>query len=101
MAAERIPPATESISLPKPSIAPAFFAFGLALAVAGIYLVFMGPSWAYVAAGLIIAVASFAGMVKLSIRSYYRLPRRQDLSTAPLPADTIAPPRRRRDQPSD
>lgn len=90
----RIPEATEIIQLPRPSWAPLFFAAGLTLAIAGIYLKFMGPNWAYVVIGAVIALTALRSMIKAATRDYYRLPREQALSTAPLPAASIKPPQR-------
>lgn len=90
----RIPEATEIIQLPRPSWAPLFFAAGVALMIAGIYLEFMGPNWAYVVIGAVITLSAFRSLVKASTRGYYRLPREQELSTSPLPAASIKPPKR-------
>lgn len=86
--------ATEIIQLPRPSWAPAFFAGGLTLAVAGTYLQFMGPNWAYVVIGLVFVLFSLRSMIKDARRDLYRLPREQELSTAPLPGSQIQPPKR-------
>lgn len=91
----RTPGATEIIQLPRPSWAPAFFAGGLSLAIAGIYIEFMGPNWAYVVIGVVILLASFRSMIKAGRRDLYRLPREQELTAAPLPADSIRPPKPR------
>lgn len=86
--------ATEVIQLPRPSWAPAFFAGGLTLAIAGVYLEFMGPNWAYVVIGLVVLLMSLRSMIKDARREHYRLPREQELSSAPLPAASIKPPKR-------
>lgn len=90
----RIPEATEIIQLPRPSWAPLFFAAGLALAIAGIYLEFMGPNWAYVVIGAVVALSSLRSMIKGAKRDLYRLPREQEVSSSPLPAASIQPPQR-------
>lgn len=90
----RVPEATEIIQLPRPSWAPAFFAAGLALIVASIYLEFMGPNWAYAVIGAVVVLAAFRSLVKSSVRGFYQLPREQELSSAPLPAASIKPPKR-------
>lgn len=91
----RIPEATEIIQLPRPSWAPAFFAGGLALAIAGLYLEFMGPNWAYVVIGAVLMLSSLRSMIKGAQRDLYRLPREQELSSSPLPAASIKPPQRK------
>lgn len=88
----RIPEPTEIIQLPRPSWAPAFFAGGLTLAIAGIYLEFMGPNWAYVVIGAVIALAAMRNMIRESRRDLYRLPREQEVRSAALPAASIKPP---------
>lgn len=89
-------PATETIHLPRPSWAPAFLAFGLTLAVAGLYLEFMGPGWAYSVIGAVIAVAAATSMISGAERSFFSLPRRQRARSATLPAGSIRPHRSRR-----
>lgn len=90
----RVPEATEIIQLPRPSLAPAFFAGGLALAIAGIYLEFMGPNWAYVVIGAVFALVALRTMIVGARRNYYRLPRSQEIRSAALPAASITPPER-------
>lgn len=90
----RIPEATEIIQLPRPSWAPAFFAGGLALAIAGLYLEFMGPNWAYVVIGAVFALTALRSMILGARRDLNRLPREQEVRSATLPAASIQPPQR-------
>lgn len=86
--------ATEIIQLPRPSWAPLFFAGGLTLVIAGLYIEFMGPNWAYVVIGLAFVLSSLRSMIKASKRDFYRLPRRQEISSAPLATTSIEQPKR-------
>lgn len=90
----RIPEATEIIQLPRPSWAPLFLAAGLALAVAGIYIEFMGPNWAYVVIGAVVALSALRSLIVGARRDLYRLPREQEIRSASLPAASIKPPQR-------
>lgn len=87
-----VPPATETIHLPRPSWAPAFLALGVMLTVVGFYLDFIGPNWIYSVAGGIIALAALRSAIVGARRDYFRLPRRQQLESAALPADSIRAP---------
>ncbi|HET8638685.1 MAG TPA: hypothetical protein VFL89_00385 [Solirubrobacterales bacterium] len=95
MSAERnVPEPGEQIYSPRPSWAPAFFAFGLALAVCGIYAEgFMVRGWIYSIIGLIVVLAAVRGLVRGGIRDFYRLPRKQKVRGAVLPIEPIKPPR--------
>jgi hypothetical protein len=87
---KRIPPASETIQVPRPSWAPAFFALGATGAVAGIYangFVFSSFIWSYL--GIIVLLFAFRAIVRSSIRSYYSLPRRQEPRPATLPIEQI------------
>ena len=95
MAEQQIPRATEQIHPTRPSWAPAFFAFGLALAIAGIYAQgWILRGWVYSILGLIFVVFALISMVRGAGRDFYRLPRRQRVRGAVLPAASIRPPRR-------
>lgn len=85
----------EQVYLPRPSWAPAFFAFAAALALVGIYVgdSFMLPGWVYALIGGIVMLAALRSMVSGGRRSFYRLPRRQRSRGAVLPIETISPPR--------
>ncbi len=85
-----IPAPSELVYLPKPSWAPAFFAAGIALVIGGFYLgEFMLPGWFYTLAGAIIAVVALRRMIVIAVRDFYRLPRRQRVRGAVLPAATM------------
>lgn len=87
--ARRVPEPTEIIQLPRPSWAPLFLALGLTAMLCGVFITFMGPSWFYVAAGAVVALAAFRSMVAGARRDYFRLPRRREVQSATLPADSI------------
>jgi hypothetical protein len=77
---------TELIYLPSPSWAPALLAAGLGGVIAGIY-----TWWPYgVIAGVVAIFALFA-WIRDARSEFGRLPRRQRLTTAAIPA---VPPRR-------
>lgn len=97
MSAERrdIPQPSERVYAPRPSWAPALFAFAAALAVCGIFAEgFMVRGWIYSVIGGIALLAAFRTMARGAVRDYLRLPRRQRVRGAVLPVRTIAPPRR-------
>jgi hypothetical protein len=84
----------EQVYLPRPSWAPALFAFALALTLCGIFAEgFMVRGWIYSIIGAIVVLAAFRGMVRGAVRDYFRLPRRQRVRGAVLPVETIRPPR--------
>ncbi len=84
----------ELVYSPRPSWAPVFFGFALALAVCGIFAQgFMVRGWIYSIIGIVIALAAFRSMARGSIRDYYRLPRKQRVRGAVLPVEQISPPR--------
>jgi hypothetical protein len=95
MSQERhIPEPGELVSRPRPSWAPAIFAFAIALAACGIFAEgFMVRGWIYSIIGLVVALFALRGMVKDATRAYFRLPRRQRVRGAVLPVETISPPR--------
>jgi hypothetical protein len=85
-----IPAPTELVYLPKPSWGPAFFAAGIALLIGGFYLgEFMLPGWFYSLVGAIVALAALRSMIAIAVRDFYRLPRRQRIRGAVLPAATM------------
>jgi hypothetical protein len=89
-----IPEPGEVVYQPRPSWAPAILAFALALAVCGIFAQgFMVRGWIYSIIGGIVALFAFRSMVRDSIRSYYKLPRKQSVRGAVLPVEQILPPR--------
>jgi hypothetical protein len=89
-----IPEPGELVYQPRPSWAPAVFAFALALAVCGIFAEgFMVRGWIYSIIGIVVALFAFRSMVKDAIRSYFRLPRKQHVRGAVLPVEKISPPK--------
>jgi len=85
-----IPAPSELVYLPKPSWAPAFLAAGIALIVGGFYMgEFMLPGWCYVIGGAIVALFALRAMIAIAVRDFYRLPRRQRVRGAVLPAATM------------
>jgi len=84
----------ELIYPPRPSWAPAFFAFGAAGAVCGIFAEgFMFRGWIYSIVGLVILLFALRAMIKSGTRDYFRLPLRQKTRGAVLPVETISPPK--------
>jgi hypothetical protein len=84
----------EVVYQPRPSWAPAIFAFALALTVCGIFAEgFMVRGWIYSIIGGIVALFAFRSMIRDSVRSYYKLPRKQSVRGAVLPVEQILPPR--------
>jgi hypothetical protein len=91
----QIPEPGEQVYPPRPSWAPAVFAFALALAVCGIFAEgFMVRGWIYSIIGGVIALIAFRSMIRGSIRDYYKLPRKQHVRGAVLPVEQISPPKR-------
>jgi hypothetical protein len=89
-----IPEPGEVIYQPRSSWAPAVFGFALALTVCGIFAEgFMVRGWIYSIIGGVVALFAFRSMVQDSIRSYFRLPRKQHVRGAVLPVETISAPR--------
>jgi hypothetical protein len=95
MADQDIHQATEQIHPPRPSWAPVFFAFGLALAIAGIYAQgWIVRGWVFSIFGLIFVFAALVSMIRGAGRDFYRLPRSQRVRGAVLPAASLRAPRR-------
>jgi hypothetical protein len=89
-----IPEPGEVVYQPRSSWAPAVFGFALALTVCGIFAEgFMVRGWIYSIIGGVVALFAFRSMVQDSIRSYFRLPRKQHVRGAVLPVETISVPR--------
>ena len=81
---------SELVYLPKPSWGPAFFAAGVALLIGGFFMgEFMLPGWFYSIVGAIIVIAALNTMIGIAVRDFYRLPRRQRIRGAVLPAATM------------
>lgn len=82
----RTPEATELVYGPDRSWLPPLIALGLALIVAGIFVWFP-----YGIAGAVVALVAVVGVFRRAAADVERLPRRQGLTTAVLPA---VPPRK-------
>lgn len=93
MSPEReIPEPGELLFAPRPSWAPASFAFAAALAVCGVFIEFMLPGWIWSLAAIVVVLAALRAMVRGAVRDYFRLPRRQRVRGAVLPVEQIRPP---------
>jgi len=89
-----IPEPGELVYPPRPSWAPAFFAFAAALAVCGIFAEgFMVRGWIYSIIGVVALLFALRSMIKSATRDYFRLPRTQHTRGAVLPVETISPPK--------
>ncbi len=87
---ENIPAPTESIFEPKPSWAPAFLALGVAVMVSGIFAEgFLVRGWIYSIFGAVFFVIALWVIIRGSIRDFFRLPRRQRVRGAALPAASL------------
>jgi hypothetical protein len=95
MSAERhVPEPGELVYPPRPSWAPAIFAFAAAITVCGIFAVgFMVRGWIYSIIGGVIMLAALRSMALSAVRDHYRLPRRQRARGAVLPVQTLSPPK--------
>jgi hypothetical protein len=80
------PKPTESIYLPRPSIHPALFAFGLAALVVGLF-----AWWPYAVIGGVMAFVSLIGWLRINRAEIARMPRRQQTDTAPIPLSLSVP----------
>ena len=80
------PEASELVYVPEPSWLPAIAAFGLLGVLAGLFV-----WWPYGVIGGVLALVGVIGMLRRTRGDVDRLPRRQKLTTAVLPA---VPPRR-------
>ena len=77
----RVEPPSELVYVPSPSWAPVLAGAGLAVVAIGLF-----AGWVYSVAGGIIAVAALWGWIRSTGTEIERLPRRQRVSTAVLPA---------------
>jgi hypothetical protein len=90
-----IPEPGELVHGSQPSWAPAFFAFGAALALCGLFAEgFMVRGWVYSIIGGIVALAALRSMAAGARRDYYSRPRRQRVRGAVLPVERLSPPQR-------
>ena len=80
------PEATELVYVPEPSWLPAIATLGLLGVLAGIFV-----WWPYGVIGAVLVLVGVIGMLRRTRADVERLPRRQKLTTAVLPA---APPRK-------
>jgi hypothetical protein len=78
------PEPTELIYQPAPSWAPALLAAGLAGVLAGLF-----TWWPYTIVGAIVAVIALRVWIADARTQFGRLPRRQGLTTAPIPPAAI------------
>jgi hypothetical protein len=86
-----IPEPGELVYTAKPSWAPAFLAVGVLGLVVGIYANgFIFPDVAYAVVGAVLALGAFRSLVRGAVRSYYGLPRKQQVRGAALPVETIS-----------
>ncbi len=82
----------ELVYPPRPSWAPAVFAFAAALAVCGIFIEFMFTGWIYAVLGLVVLLFALRSLVRGAVRDYFRLPRKQHARGAVLPVETVELP---------
>lgn len=80
------PEATELVYVPESSWLPAVTALGLLGVLAGVFV-----WWPYGVIGAVLALVGVIGMMRRTRADVDRLPRRQKLTTAVLPA---VPPRK-------
>jgi hypothetical protein len=78
---------TELLYLPAPSWQPALVAAGLAGVVVSLF-----TWWPYGAVGAVVALAALWAWIRDSRREFSRLPRRQRLTSAVLPAVPLKRP---------
>jgi hypothetical protein len=91
-----IPEPGELVYAPRPSFLPALLAFALAVVVCGVYAEgFMVRGWVYALIAGIAALFFFRGLVRNSVREFFRLPLRQKVRGAVLPVETIQTPAKR------
>jgi hypothetical protein len=91
----RVPAPTELIYSPRPSWAPIFFAFGGALLVCGTFAQgFIVRGWIYMIIGAVVCLAGLWSMISGAVQDFLRLPRRQRVRGAVLPAASLRSPKR-------
>jgi predicted anti-sigma-YlaC factor YlaD len=77
-------PRSELVYLPEPSWWPPLFAAGLA----GVFASFF-TWWPYGVVGAIVAIVALVGMIAQGRAAFDRLPRRQRVTSAPIPPTTL------------
>ena len=77
---DRVPEPTELIYLPEPSWQPALIAAGIAGVIVGLF-----TWWPYAVVGAIVGLLALRGWIRDARRELNRLPRHQEVSSAPLP----------------
>ena len=75
---------SELVYLPEPSWTPALIAAGLAGVIASIF-----TWWPYGAVGAIVALAALWLWIHDSRQEFSRLPRRQQMTSAVIPAEPL------------
>lgn len=76
---------------PRPSWAPIFLAVGIVGLVCGTFASgFIFAPYIYAIIGAIFALAAFRSLVRGAIGDFFRLPRKQRVHGAALPAETIS-----------
>lgn len=78
---------TESIYLPRPSVAPVLVALGLSAVIVGLY-----AWWPYSVIGAFIALGGLIGWLRANRSEIARMPRHQRTDTAPVPLSVSPPP---------
>jgi hypothetical protein len=71
----------ELVYVPEPSWQPVLVAFGLAGVIASLF-----TWWPYGVLGAVIALVGIIGWIRDARTSFHRLPRKQRIATAVLPA---------------
>jgi uncharacterized membrane protein len=95
VAEREIPQPTEQVYLPSPSWGPIFLAFGAALALSGIFANgFIVRGWVYSLIGLVVVIVALIGITGNTTRNFARLPRRQRVRGAVIPAAPLRSTRR-------
>jgi hypothetical protein len=83
----------ELIYAPRPTFLPVLLGFALAVVVCGVYAEgFMVRGWIYALIAGVAALFFLRGLVRISVREYFHLPRKQKIRGAVLPVETIRPP---------
>lgn len=81
------PKPTETIYLPRPSVAPVLLAFGLAAVIVGLF-----SWWPYAVIGGAIALFGLVAWLRSNRYEIARMPRHQHTDTAPIPLAATRPP---------